>query len=88
MLRVAPAVIRGVATGGTLFGALNGVSLLQRRGHLARYNRSMWSYCWGDLQVFETGEPVVTRALFLRGKVDVPDLSTVRRYLEEVSKPS
>jgi hypothetical protein len=88
VLRLSPQVVRGVATGGTLFKALNAVSLLQRKEHLARYNRALWSYVWGDLRVFETGEPVVTRAVFVRGKIDVPDLTTVRRYLDEMPKAS
>jgi hypothetical protein len=88
VLRLTPYVIRRVAMGGTLFQSLSGIALLQLRDFKARYNRSAWSYVWGDLMVFETGEPVISRALFLRGKVDVPDLTTVRRYLAEMPKPS
>lgn len=87
-LRLAPRVIRNIAAGGTLVEALRGVSLLACRGAKARYNRSSWSYVWGDLMVFETGEPVVRRAILVRGKVDVPDIGAVSRYLAEMPKPS
>jgi hypothetical protein len=87
-LRVEPCIVRQVANGGTLFAALNGVCLLQQRGDRQRFQRWPWSYCWGDLMVFETGEQVVRRAIFLRGVIEVPDLNVVSRYLQEMPKPS
>lgn len=87
-LRLAPCVVRAVATGGTLFTALNGVNLLEvdfDRAH-GQFDRSVFSFCWGDIAVFETGEPVVLRTVLLRGRVELPDLTVVRRYLEEMPK--
>ncbi len=87
-LWLAPRVIRCVVNGGTLFQALSAMPLMQVRESQARYHRSPWSYCWGDLQVFETGSPVITRAIFLRGTIETPDLTIIGRYLREMPKPS
>lgn len=85
-LRLAPCVVRAVATGGTLFTALNGVGLLEvdfdwTQGQL---DRSVFSFCWGSLEVFETGEPVAASTILLRGKIETPDLTVVGRYLKEL----
>ena len=87
-LSLTPYVIRYVATGGALFQALLGMQLVQVSGHLRRYQRDVWTYAWGDLRVFETGEPTMERAVFLRGHIEQPDLTTVRRYLAELLKAS
>lgn len=87
-LHVAAAVIRAVAQGRTLFELFNGVALLLIRSERTAYHKTLWSYVWGDLKVFETGEPVVNRALFVRGKVQSPDIGDLKRYLEEMPKPA
>jgi hypothetical protein len=81
-LRLEPVVIRAIAAGSSLFSQLSGVDLL-RDGHI---DRDVWSYCWGDLVVFETGESAAKRVVFLRGEIAMPDLTTVYRYLKEVPK--
>lgn len=84
ILHVAPVVIRRVATGGSLFHALGGVSLLRHVDDRTVYVRTQFSFVWGDLKVFENGKPAVERCVFIRGPVQVPDLTKVRRYLEEL----
>lgn len=87
-LHVAAGVVRAIAQGRTLFELFNGVALLLIRAERSTYHKTLWSYVWGDLKVFETGEPVVARALFVRGKVQSPDIGDLKRYLEEMPKPA
>lgn len=84
VLQVAPVVVRRVATGGSLFHALGGVSLLHHVDDRTVYTRDTFSFVWGDLRVFENGKPAVEHCVFVRGPVQVPDLTRVRRYLEEL----
>ena len=84
VLRVAPTVIRRVATGGSLFQALGGVALLRHHDDGFVFLRETFSFVWGDLRVFEDGKPAVEHCVFLRGSVQVPDLTRARKYLEEL----
>lgn len=87
-LWLCPDTVRAVVAGKTLFEQLQGVSLLQREAERARFHSDVWTWCWGDLRVFETGEPIVQRAVFLRGMVASPDLSQVYRYVKQAPRAS
>jgi len=84
VLNVAPRVIRKVATGGSLFHALRGVSLLRHSDDGVVSTGETFSFVWGDLRVFEDGKPAAEHSIFLRGVVQVPDLTRVRKYLQEL----
>lgn len=83
-MRVAPALVRAVVNGRSLFDQMQGVHLLHVRDQMARFHHANWTFVWGDLQVFETGEPTIAQAMFLRGEIAVPDLTVVGRYLREL----
>lgn len=83
-LRVTSHLVRRVANHDTLFRVLNGVQLMNVDA--MRFETSMWSYIWGDLDVFRNGEPTITRAILVRGKIDMPDPTNLGRYLAEMPK--
>ena len=83
-LRVTSHLVRRVANHDTLFRVLNGVQLMNVDA--MRFDASMWSYIWGDLAVFQNGEPTVSRAILIRGKINMPDPTNLGRYLSEMPK--
>jgi hypothetical protein len=85
-LYLAAPVVRRVVTGGTLYGALHDAYLLERAEHEASCYHGALNYVWGDLQLFETGSPTVTRAIFMCGAIVLPDLTIIGRYLKEMPK--
>ncbi len=86
-LRLAPAVIRNVSFGGTLFAPLNGciaICDLEQHGMINHVvNPTPLSYVWGDLEVFRTGRPVATNVILVPGPLASPSISEVVRYVRE-----
>lgn len=87
-LRLCPDTVRRAVAGESLFMLLSGASLLQREEGSARFHHAEWTWCWGDLRLFETGEPIVSRAILLRGVQGMPDIEAVKKYLGEMQRAS
>lgn len=85
-LQLAPDVVRAVSRSKSLFTQLNGVSMLVTSSRFSRIEREVWSFVWGDIEVFLNGSPTVRRTVFLRGRIEMPNLDTVMRYVHELPK--
>lgn len=77
-LSLTPYLVRRVVQGGTLFQHLNGVALV---GHSSEKDFTRWTYVWGNLRLFETGMPVVARAILMEGALAFPDLREVMKHV-------
>ncbi len=86
-LHVVAEVIRAVAQGQTLFKLFNPVNLLcgSKAGDHTVDQTSYW-FAWGDLDVFETGDPTISDALFLRGPATLEALGKAHKYMVEIRK--
>lgn len=83
-LHVSSAVVRAVSHGSTLFKQLSNLRALHCIGRYARWERGTFTFCWGDLEVFETGRPIVRNAILMQDVGDVPDLTRVMQYVGEL----
>ena len=78
-LWLCPDVVRSIVAGVSLFDLLHSATLWRD----GVFHEAHWTWCWGVLQLFETGAPTLTQCVFLRGVIGMPDPAAVFRYVKQ-----
>lgn len=86
-LKVTGKVIRALVNGAPLFYQLNDMVMMRESPPpLAIIGNHSWSYVWGDIEVFNTGEPEITSCVLVPGPVQWPHGTQLMPYIAELKK--